>query len=961
MGAVPKALVFLPAAAVASAGAAAGAAILDPSLDALLARRAPGDFVSVHVQLAEQLDAKALDARMRAAGRSFPERHSDLIVALRDHARAAQSGFLPLLAEEEAMGEITGVRPLWISNAIEMQASPSAIARLIEIFDGAVIYHNRVWLHEPVERDFGARKLGDESREWGLEQIEATTLWEMGIFGQGSIVANLDTGVDGAHVALVEKWRGNEEGVQWWHAWKAEDASDFPFDHDSHGTHTMGSMVGSVPGDTVGVAPAAKWIAARVQLTTPGVSITTAFQWCADPDGDPQTTDDVPDAVSNSWGGSYGCSSYYWSAIDNMEAAGPVAAFSAGNDGPWSETIGSPANRATTHVNCLAVGATNSSEGIANFSSRGPTKCNVADSLKFKPDVVAPGASVRSTIPNDNYASFSGTSMSCPHVGGAIALLRQIMPELPPQELKTLLYRTARHPVNPGSDDNSYGRGIIDLEAAANYLFDEFDLDGYLEGTITDHGSGSPLPEANVAMIEAKLARSPEQNGDYQFHTLAGDYTVATTLWGYHPDTTLVTIPGGGTLTHDVALRELPLGTISGTLSNSIGAGIDASISIYDESNDSLVAAIQTEPDGSFSQAAKIGSYRVIVEPAPPEMFYQVTSVGVDSAQVSDLSATVSAADVLLVDADGDAEDYAEYFLAAIDSAGRSYNYWDRVGQGGAEGATAAMPTSSKVVWFSGDAESAIFSAAEQDSAVAFLNAGGKLFSSGQNIIESIDGGALALHLGIGHEGNTIEHFVDPVDGTALGNAIEGEIFTTGMEPPVNQISQDLLSGGVAAALYGGSDSERALVTWDSGAARAVVAGFGLEGVHDDFPGAVDRGAVMEAVLDYLDGLLSVAGDDGRIPGPVRKLELSQNHPNPFNPSTIIRFALPRRATIQLAVYDARGNRVATLVDGEAKAGRHAVRWNGRNLRGQPVASGVYFYRLDTDDQTLTRRMILVK
>lgn len=935
--------------------------ILDADLESRLAVTDPADFIPVRVNLREQLDTRLLNAELRAAGLELEDRHRELMTALQEYAAYAQAPYLALLRQEEALGQLSGIVPLWISNAVELNATPAGVARLMEIFDDAVMYLDQVFLHEPVEESYGLPRSAAETREWGLEQIHAPALWEMGIFGQGTIVANLDTGVDGDHVALIDRWRGNEDGVEWDHAWLAEDGSQFPFDHGSHGTHTMGTMVGSVVGDTVGVAPAAQWIAARIGLQgSPGVNIGSAMQWCADPDGDPGTTDDVPDAVNNSWGGGFGCSSQYWNDIDNMELVGPVAAFSAGNEGPGSETIGAPSNRATTHVQNFSIGATNSSELVAGFSSRGPTKCNVADSLLFKPDVVAPGASVRSSIPNNAYGTFSGTSMSCPHVGGAISLLRQIMPALPPQELKTLLYRTARHPTVPGSEDNKYGRGIIDVEAAAQYLFDEFDLDGRIEGAVTDLNTGLPLPTARVKALDALLAKYPEVDGSYAFHLLAGDQTLVVSLWGYYPDTTEISVPGGGMVTHDVALRELPEGTVSGTLTNSTGSGIAALLRFYEESTDTLVASIQTDPDGAFAQQLKIGSYEIVVEPSPPEAFYALEGVAVDSAAVVDLTSTVPVADVLLVDADGDNADYADYFLNAVVAAGRSYNSWDRAWRGSADLAVSVMPATSKIVWFSGDATSDIISGDEEDALVAMLQGGGRFFLSGQNIIESIDGGVLTTHIGIGHEGNTVEHYISTVAGTPLGDAIDGDIFTTGPEPPVNQNSQDLLSSGVAGAHYGGVEGDRALVSWDAGGALAVIAGFGLEGVHDDFPGSASREEVMSAVLDYLDGLVGIE-EEGTLPGPVRRSRLSQNHPNPFNPSTFIRFALAHAGDVLLAVYDARGNRIATLVDGPRDAGHHAIRWNGQNQSGLPVASGVYFYRLETGNWESTRRMVLVK
>ena len=88
---------------------------------------------------------------------------------------------------------------------------------------------------------------------------------------------------------------------------------------------------------------------------------------------------------------------------------------------------------------------------------------------------------------------------------------------------------------------------------------------------------------------------------------------------------------------------------------------------------------------------------------------------------------------------------------------------------------------------------------------------------------------------------------------------------------------------------------------------------------------------------------------------------LYQNVPNPFNPSTSIRYALRAPSDVTLMVFDAAGRRVRTLVDTSMPAGVHDVAWDGFDHRGNRVASGVYFYRLQTGVFTETRKMVLLK
>jgi flagellar hook assembly protein FlgD len=89
---------------------------------------------------------------------------------------------------------------------------------------------------------------------------------------------------------------------------------------------------------------------------------------------------------------------------------------------------------------------------------------------------------------------------------------------------------------------------------------------------------------------------------------------------------------------------------------------------------------------------------------------------------------------------------------------------------------------------------------------------------------------------------------------------------------------------------------------------------------------------------------------------------LEANYPNPFNPTTNISFSLPAEAEIKLNIYNIKGQKVKTLSNSVYPQGNHNVVWNGRDDNGQPVGSGVYFYRLHVDGKTLaTRKCLLLK
>ncbi|MCJ7458216.1 MAG: T9SS type A sorting domain-containing protein [candidate division Zixibacteria bacterium] len=91
------------------------------------------------------------------------------------------------------------------------------------------------------------------------------------------------------------------------------------------------------------------------------------------------------------------------------------------------------------------------------------------------------------------------------------------------------------------------------------------------------------------------------------------------------------------------------------------------------------------------------------------------------------------------------------------------------------------------------------------------------------------------------------------------------------------------------------------------------------------------------------------------------KFALDQNYPNPFNPETNISFYLSEKSEVNLAIYNILGQKVRTLAEGPMESGSHTVTWNGKNESGSSVASGIYFYKLNAGDNTVTKKMTLLK
>jgi subtilisin family serine protease len=301
--------------------------------------------------------------------------------------------------------------------------------------------------------------------------IHATSSWALGYTGKNVAIAIIDTGVDYTHPML-----GGCDRVHI--GCKVANGYDFvnndndPMDDNGHGTHCAGIAAGKLDldndnvyepenGEIWGVAPDATLFAYKV-LDAYGSG------WISDViAGIEAAVEDHADVISMSLGGFGNPDDPLSQAADNAVAQGVVVVVAAGNEGPAYETVSSPG----TARKVITVGASNKSDQIADFSSRGPVKWS--GKVLIKPDVLAPGVAVTSSVPtgtcelcdSSGYKSLSGTSMATPHVAGLAALLKQAHPDWAPEVIKMVIRNTAK---DLGYDIFTQGYGRIDVEAAIN-------------------------------------------------------------------------------------------------------------------------------------------------------------------------------------------------------------------------------------------------------------------------------------------------------------------------------------------------------------------------------------------------------------------------------------------------------------------------------------------------------------
>ena len=350
---------------------------------------------------------------------------SDSLGAL---AASSQKGVLAYLA-----GNPRGFKrsqSFWLTNQVYIEgATPELVLQLSALPAVARIEKEEIFkIIEPVTIKYLApgASASLQAVEWGVAKINAPDAWSAGFNGTGVVVGNIDTGVRHTHTALASSYRA--DSYSWYDPVKK---SKTPTDGNGHGTHTMGTMVGS---GGIGVAPGAKWIACRGCGTSSCNSshLLACLQWMYCPtSGNTKDCSKAPRVVNNSWGGGQG-STYYAAAINTLKSGGVIPIFSAGNSGPKCGTANSPGDLPSV----IAVGAMDSSDAVASFSSKGPSVKGL-----MKPDVSAPGVSVRSAYrtSDTSYATMSGTSMAAPHIAGLVALLLQEDPTATYDTIKSKL------------------------------------------------------------------------------------------------------------------------------------------------------------------------------------------------------------------------------------------------------------------------------------------------------------------------------------------------------------------------------------------------------------------------------------------------------------------------------------------------------------------------------------------
>ena len=479
----------------------------------------------------------------------------------------------------------TEFRSFWVTNAIwakgdlavvQAIALRPEVAYVFESGGGSLSLPAQEQISEvQLSRETVGTAATDLAPEPGLLKVNADDVWALGVLGEGVVVAGSDTGVAWEHEALKKQYRGWNEATQTAnHSYNWHDAIHNPntpcgpdtlepCDDDEilgggHGTHTVGTMVGDDGGSNrIGMAPEAQWIACRNMNNGVGAIPTylECMQWFLAPtDINGQNPDPAkaPHVINNSWGCVEGCPPpALQDTLRASRSAGIFYAVSAGNDGGEGpvflcNTIYHPLAR---YPEAFTVGATNYvTDAIAEFSSRGSVLGDpTAPAGLLKPNISAPGVSIRSALRDGGYGSLSGTSMAGPHVAGLVALLISANPKLEGliNRLEDIIEQTAvRKTTTEGCGldsptavpNNTFGWGRIDALAAV------------LEALPPTAQNDFATTAQRTAVTINVLANDTDPDGDQLTITAVGSAAHG-----------MVTNNGDGTLTY------VPAGNFKGT------------------------------------------------------------------------------------------------------------------------------------------------------------------------------------------------------------------------------------------------------------------------------------------------------------------------------------------------------------------------------------------------------------
>jgi len=483
--------VFL-AAGITQMAVSANPQIVSERLTEQLQNLRSDELVRINIIMHEEFDTYSLLRNVEEMERE--QRRSYVVSVLKDFSALSQKGVLADLNRLQSENKVTDITSLWVANVINCYATPGTVAELATRTDIALIDYDfyEIILDPSVRKDAYPEQGNPDNREitWNVSKVNAPQVWALGYNGEGVIVAVIDTGVNYNHNDLKNNvWVHPDYPF---HGYNFVSNNNNPMDDQGHGTHCAGTVAGDgTSGSQTGIAPGAKIMCLKVLDSQGGgnqSSTWSAAQFAIDNGAHVLS-------LSLGWQHSWGPNrQVFRQTFNTVLAAGLIASVAAGNEGdqqgsyPIPDNVRTPGDcpppwlhpdqtlaGGTSSVVC--VGATNSNDGLAGFSGRGPLTWQAIAPFNdyayqpgmglIRPDISAPGVSIKSLAHYNNtgYESgWSGTSMATPAVAGVMALMLNKNIGLSAAQMDQILEQTTVV-LTPGKNNNS-GSGRVNALAA---------------------------------------------------------------------------------------------------------------------------------------------------------------------------------------------------------------------------------------------------------------------------------------------------------------------------------------------------------------------------------------------------------------------------------------------------------------------------------------------------------------
>lgn len=384
---------------------------------------------------------------------------------------------------------------------------------------------------------------------------------------------------------------------------------------------------------------------------------------------------------------------------------------------------------------------------------------------------------------------------------------------------------------------------------------------------------------------------------------------------------------------------------------------------------ESIVSSTSTDANGNFSFAqipvlqGGVLSYDYVK--VTPDDFNYATTIFPDTTLSTGgnpvlVTYSVPRINFFLIDDDG-GDTIEENYFAAMDEGGLSYRYWNVETDGVPTQTVFNSLLSRNIIWFTGWEDNTALTSANLTELETFLTQGGNLFLTGVDVANAVQGTSFADNFlgGVADISGTTASFIKGTSSHPVGN---GKIYN--ISTPT-QLQRDglIVSNGIIVAQYGTiGNLAPAIVVREEANFKTVLSGFEAGGISVSVnPNLLTP---LSTLLLNIDAWWDPAVDleeDFNFTAPV-SYNLKQNFPNPFNPNTKIAFVLPQDENVTVSIFNVKGQLVKTLFDGVGKFGQNKVVWNGTNSKGSSVASGIYFYKLETESgYKQTKKMLLLK